>query len=212
MIPTGTPMPSIPIVPFRFPSGSLTVKIQKPDGSVTTIGPAPFVQGRSREVAMPGGQTIDPGGGHIQDAYQLSTRRPEFQVAFSEDGLHIITLNGSIDDLYGNTWTASGTYQVYVARQLSLDTAVLPGTPFVAGDVFAAGVVVSPPGAASVQVRVRLMPNSDATAVEDTTVSGRANDFGYFRPPGSGITIFILGRNHCTAADRNRIRIDDPAG
>jgi hypothetical protein len=178
-----TPMPAIPSIPFRFPSGSLTVKIQKPDGTVQTIAPAPFVQARSRELATTFGQTIDPAGGHIQDAYQLSTMDPRFEVSFTEDGLHVISFSGSIDDIYGNTWGASGTYRVYVARPLSLDTAVLPGTPFEAGDAFAPGVVVSPPGAASVQVRVRLMPNSDPTLVEDTTASGQANNFGYFRAP-----------------------------
>ena len=34
--------PSSPLVPFRFPSGRLTVRVQKPDGSVPALGPAPL--------------------------------------------------------------------------------------------------------------------------------------------------------------------------
>jgi hypothetical protein len=180
------PMPSIPLIPFRFPSGRLTVTVQKPDGSVSSIGPAPFVQSRSRELST-SGQPMDPAGGHIQDAYQLSTMDPRFEITFAEDGRHVITMEGSIDDIWGNTWSASGTYEVYVARPLSLDTAVLPGTPFEAGDTFASGVVVSPPAPVSVQVRMRLLPNSDTGKAIETTVSGVANAFGYFRPAGNGI-------------------------
>ena len=188
-----TPMPSIPIVPFCFPSGHLTVKVQQPDGTAISIGPAPFLQSRSRVLAHSAGQEIDPGGGHIQDAYQLSTMDPRFEISFTQDGHHVISFEGSIDDIYGNTWSGSGTYDVYVARPLSLDTAVLPGTPFEVGDVLAPGVVVMPPAAASVQVRTRLMPNSDPSALSDTTVSGRANDFGYFHPPGNGIKMDQAG-------------------
>ena len=48
--------PNAPLIPFDFPSGSLTVRIQKPDGSMQVIGPAPFVQSRmksSRELRRP---------------------------------------------------------------------------------------------------------------------------------------------------------------
>jgi len=184
-----TPTSSIPIIPFRFPSGRLTVTVKKPDGSAFTIGPAPFVQSRSRALAFPYGDTISPNGGHIQDAYQLTTMDPRFEVSFTEDGRHVITMEGTIDDISGNTWSASGTYEVYVARQLSLDTAVLPGTPFEVGDVFAPQIVISPPGPVSVQVRTRLLPNSKSEDTIDTTVHGIANNFGYFSSPGGGIKL-----------------------
>lgn len=180
--------PGIPIIPFRFPSGSLTVTIEAPDGSVTTIGPAPFVQGRNRGLISAATENdLNPNGGHIQNAYQLSTMDPRFEVPFTEDGLHRIRLEGSIDDIWGNTWSASGTYEVYIASGLSLDTAVLPGTPFVVGDTFAPGLIVSPPGAASVTVKWQLLPNSDPTKAIQGVVSGQANAFGYFQPSGGGI-------------------------
>jgi hypothetical protein len=184
-----TPMPSIPSIPFRFPSGSLTVTVQRPDGETSTIGPAPFLQSRSRELTSRGGQTIDPAGGHIQDAYQLTTLDPRFEVTFPQDGRYVITMSGNIDDVYGTTWSASGTYEVYVARPLSLDTAVLPGTPFEVGDTFASEVIVEPAAPAAVEIRLRLLPDSNPTAAIDTTLRGQANAFGYFRPEGNGIPL-----------------------
>ena len=41
-------MPNSSRIPFQFPSGSLTVTIRHPDGIETVLGPAPFVQSRSK--------------------------------------------------------------------------------------------------------------------------------------------------------------------
>ena len=69
-------LPSPPRIPFRFPSGSLTVKVRQPDGSERVLGPAPFVQSRSKSLVDDEGDSLDVGGGHITDAYQLSTMDP----------------------------------------------------------------------------------------------------------------------------------------
>jgi hypothetical protein len=180
---------SIPIVPFRFPSGGLTVTIQAPSGAVTTIGPAPFVQGRNRGLTGPTGDDLNPNGGHILNAYQLSTMDPRFEVPFTEDGLHRIRLEGTVDDIWGNPWSVGGTYEVWIARPLSLDTATLPGTPFVVGDTFSPGLIVSPPGAASVTLNWQLAPNSDASKMVRGTVAGQANAFGYFQPQAAGVKL-----------------------
>jgi len=101
---------------------------------------------------------LDQGGGQDCDIYELSTMDPRFEVQFTQDGRHVITLDGSIQDIWGNTWTGGGTYEVYVARWLSVDTAVLPGTPFEVGNTFTPGVVTSPAVPADISVRFRLAP------------------------------------------------------
>ena len=179
--------PSPPLIPFRFPSGSLTARVRSPDGSVLVIGPAAFVQSRMKSLADQAGNLLGAGGGHIDDLYELSTMDPRFEVQFSQDGLHVIELAGTIEDIWGNVWNGGGTYEVYVARTLALDTAVLPGTPFEVGDVFQTGLVVSPPVPAELEVRVRLAPNSDPSQMIERTVTGRANRFGYFH--GAGILL-----------------------
>ena len=180
-------LPSPPRIPFRFPSGSLTVKVRQPDGSERVLGPAPFVQSRSKSLVDDEGDSLDVGGGHITDAYQLSTMDPRFDVTFDQDGLHVITVEGTIDDIWGNTWTGGGTYDVHVGRVLALDTAVLPGTHFKVGDGLNPGLVVSPPMTAEVEVRVQHVPHSDVSQLEERVIRGRTNRFGYFQPAGNSV-------------------------
>jgi uncharacterized protein (TIGR03437 family) len=181
--------PSAPLIPFRFPSGRLVVRVQKPDGSLTTLGPAPFLQARMKNTVDRNGRDLDPGGVHITEIYQLSTMDPRFEAQFDQDGLHKITVEGAIEDIWGNTWSGGGTYEVNVARLLSLDTAVLPGTPFEVGDTLNPGLTLTPPMPARVEVNVQLAPNSDRSRMIERRVQGLANRFGYFQPPGGGIAL-----------------------
>ena len=180
-------LPNSPRIPFEFPSGSLTVRIRRPDGGESVLGPAPFVQSRSKSLVDEEGILLDKGGGHIADAYQLTTLDPRFDVTFAQDGLHIITVEGTIDDIWGHTWTGGGTYEVHVGRILALDTAVLPGTHFEVGDGFNPGVVISPPITAAVEVRLQHVPHSDISQLEEQVIRGRTNRFGYFQPAGNSV-------------------------
>jgi hypothetical protein len=146
-------------------------------------------------------------GGYITDLFQLSTMDPQFDIAFDQDGMHTITLSAAIDDVWGNTSTGGGTYEVHVAQTLVLDTTVLPGTPFTVGDVFNPGLVVSPAVPASVQVRMSLAPNSDPAAMIVNTVEGVANRYGYFLAHGQGIAVTQPGeyRVDITASYRDEL-------
>ena len=198
-------IPSPPRIPFQFPSGSLTITIRQPDGSERVLGPAPFVQLRFKSLVDEEGFLLDSGGGHITDAYQLSTMDPRFEVTFAQDGLHIITVEGAIDDIWGHTWTGGGTYEVHVGRALALDTAVLPGTHFEIGDSFNPGLVVSPPVTAEVEVRIRHVPHSDINQLQERIIRGRTNRFGYFQPAGNRVIFDQPGeyRVDITAKDRD---------
>ena len=180
-------IPSPPRISFRFPSGRLTVTIRQPDGTERVLGPAPFVQSRSKGLVDEEGILLDHGGGHIATAAQLTTLDPRFDVTFAQDGLHVITVEGTIDDIWGHTWTGGGTYEVHVGRVLALDTAVLPGTHFEVGDGFNPGLVVSPPVIAEVEVRLQHIPYSDVSQLEERTIRGRTNRFGYFQPAGNSV-------------------------
>ena len=185
---SGNQPPSVPVIPFRFPSGSLTVTIRYPNGTERVLGPAPFVQPRLKSLVDEEGRLLDHGGGgHPKEIYQLSTMDPRFEVTFAQDGLHIITVESTIDDIWGNTWTGGGTYDVHVSRVLALDTAVLPGTHFEVGDGFNPGLVVSPPVTAEVEIRLQHIPHSDISQIEERTIRGRTNRFGYFQPAGNSM-------------------------
>ena len=184
---SGGGIPTSPLIPFRFPSGSLTVRIRQPDGTETVLGPAPFVQSRLKSLVDAEGTLLDAGGGHLADVYQLSTLDPRFEVNFAQDGLHVITVEGTIDDIWGNTWTGGGTYEVHVARVVALDTAVLPGTHFEVGDGFNPGLVVSPPVTAEIEVRLQHTPHSDINRLQERMIRGQTNRFGYFQPAGNSV-------------------------
>ena len=177
--------PTVPRIPFRFPSGSLTVRIRQPDGTERVLGSAPFVQSRLKSLVDNEGSLLDVGGGHLSDAYQLTTLDPRFEVTFVQDGLHVITVEGTIEDIWGHTWSGGGTYDVHVGRVLALDTAVLPGTHFEVGDGFNPGLVISPPLTAEVEVRLRHLPHSDVSQLQERVIRGRTNRFGYFQPAGN---------------------------
>jgi len=186
--------PPAPLIDFKFPSGTLTVEIEKPDGSVQTLGPAPFKQSRIQSVTKPeSGQLLSTGGQHPTEIYQLSTMEPVFDYSFDQDGPHIIRMQGQIEDIWGNVWTGGGTYEVIVGQPLSLDTTVLPGMSFQVGDVFSTGLVVSPAVAADVEWTFQLAPDSDSSQMITRTVSGRANRFGYFQVPDGAIDLDTQG-------------------
>ena len=201
----GFGMPIPPRIPFQFPSGSLTVRIRRPDGRETVLGPAPFVQSRSKSlVDDEDGTVLSRGGGHVTDAYQLSTMDPRFEVTFAQDGLHTITVEGTIDDIWRNTWTGGGTYNIHVGRVLALDTAVLPGTHFEVGDGFNPGLVVSPPVTAEVEVWVQHVPYSDITQLQERVIRGRTNRFGYFQPAGNSFVFEQPGEYRVDMTARGR--------
>ena len=197
-------LPNSPRIPFQFPSGSLTVTIRHPDGTERVLGPAPFVQSRLKGLADEEGTLLDTGGGHINHAYQLSTLDPRFNVTFAQDGLHVITVEGTIDDIWGHTWTGGGTYDVHVGRILALDTAVLPGTHFEVGDGFNPGLVVSPPVTAEVEVRLQHVPYSDLSQLQERVIRGRTNRFGYFQPAGNSVIFEQPGEYRVDITARGR--------
>ena len=197
-------IPSPPGIPFRFPSGSLTVTIRQPDGGKRVLGPAPLVQSRSKSLVDEEGVLLDVGGGHITDVYQLTTLDPRFEVEFTQDGLHVITVEGAIQDIWGHTWTGGGTYEVHVGRVLALDTAVLPGTHFEVGDGFNPGLVVSPPMTAEVEVRLQHIPHSDVSQLEERVIRGRTNRFGYFQPAGNSVVFEQPGEYRVDITARGR--------
>ncbi|MFN2169604.1 MAG: hypothetical protein ACK2U9_25510, partial [Anaerolineae bacterium] len=175
--------PCPPHLPLELPSGTLTVEVEKPDGTVDTLGPATIQQSSVRTPTTPGGAPLAEGTGQIGDLYHITTMDDEFAYSFEQVGPHVIRLTGEVDDVYGNTYAIEGTYDLTVARILDLDPGQLPTTPYMQGDAFAPGLHLFPPVPAEVTVQLVQMPNSDPAQAITDTVSGTANRFGYFQPP-----------------------------
>lgn len=178
--------PNPPAVLLRYPSGQLTIEVHKPDGSLETLGPATIQQSSVRTPTTPGGSLIDEGTGHAGDIFHLYTGDEAFSYHFDQYGMHLLTVSGSVEDIYGNSFAIEGSYQVMIARILDLDPAQLPTMPYMQGDAFAPGLHVFPPVPADVSVRLTHLPNSNPDQAFVTTLTGQANRFGYFQPaPGT---------------------------
>jgi hypothetical protein len=180
----GTPNP--PLIPFTLPGGELQVAVEKPDGTIEHLGPAPFLQSMNRTPAFPDGKVRDNDGGALQDIYQLITLNDEFQYTFDQYGHHLILMNGFVEDVWGNTYQVSNTFDVYIARPLKLESGQLPTTPYELDNVFSPGVHVYPPVPADVEIHLIHFPNSVPPAITHT-ITGVANPFGYFHPPSPPI-------------------------
>lgn len=187
-------LPCPPTIPLALPSGTLTVRVRRPDGVVDTLGPAPIRQSSVRTPTTPGGAALDDGTGHIGDLFHLATLDGRFAYTFTQDGPHVIVLDGEVRDMFGNTYAIAGIYDVDVARILDLDPAQLPTTPYKQGDAFAPGLHLYPPVPADVTIKLVQMPNSDPARAVTRTISGKANRFGYFQPAvGTDIRLSAAG-------------------
>jgi len=168
-----------PAIPFRFPSGSLTVTIVRPSGITTTIPPVPFRQSRLWGQGLYADNSGLVDANYFVDPYQLTTLDPRFKVIFVEDGVHTIQVEGSIVDLWGNTWNGGGTYLVDVATPLEIDSAVIPGTPLNVGDAINPSVQLVPAVPADVEVRIRFAPSSRRDAMTESLFRLTASPHGY---------------------------------
>jgi hypothetical protein len=169
-----------PLVPFDFESGDLTVSVALPDGSVDDLGTVPLVQNMLSTDSRIESQAV--GATSPVDVYRLTTLDPRLMAyTFQQDGLHTITLTGTIRDIWGNTYTGGGTYTVWLAEPFQMLPGVLPGTPFEVGDAYMPSLTVVPGFPADVALDLQVFP-LDGSAPVQYTVSGQANAHGYFQP------------------------------
>jgi hypothetical protein len=173
-------MPTPPLIPFDLPGGQLSVQVQQPDGTVRDLGTAPFAQSFNRTKTTRGGHDLNVGTVQLDDVYSLTTGDDRFRITFDQYGHHIISMTGTVSDLWGNSYDGGGTYDLWIAHPLDIDPGVLPGTPLAVGDAFNPTMQFYPPVPADVTLTVTLYPDSDPAQAITQTITGRANDYGYF--------------------------------
>ena len=103
-----------------------------------------------------------------------------FPVDMQRPGHYTITLQGTVQDAMGRTFSGGGTYDVYSARPLTFSTSCKPGCGFVVGDAYPPKVNVLPPFPAEVEMEVVFFPNSDPARKRTWKAKGRANRFGHY--------------------------------
>jgi hypothetical protein len=173
-------MPTPPLLPLELPGGRLAVKVQGPDGAVRDLGSEPLAQSFNRTKTTRLGDDLNPGTVQLEDVYSLQAASDRFRVGFDQPGHHVITMTGTINDLWGNDYAGGGTYDVWVAHPLDMDPGVLPGTPMAVGDTFNPTLQLFPRVPAEVYLTLTHYPYSDPGQVMVHTVTGIADRFGYF--------------------------------
>jgi len=114
-----------PRIPLAFPSGQLHVIVGRPDGTVDDLGTAPFRQAR-QGMAEPRYHYYLGSDRAPQRFYEITTLSPQFEYQFPAYGHYVITMTGTVEDIWGNTYQGGGTYDVYVAEPLDLE-GIFPG-------------------------------------------------------------------------------------
>jgi hypothetical protein len=182
--------PYPPLIPLKLPGGELHVTIIRPDGSSDDLGSAPFRQARNGMENDRWNYYIGPDR-TLQKVYEVTTLSDQFVYEFEQYGRHLVTMSGTVEDVWGNTYQGGGTYEVWVAETLDLEPAVFPGQPFEVGDPLATGVVVQPSVPATITVELTLVPSNGVPIT--CSVTGRANRYGYFQPSGDPFTMSVAG-------------------
>jgi hypothetical protein len=175
-------MPTPPLFPFDLPGGSLHVEIERPDGTVRDLGSESFAQSFNRTPTTQGDFDLNVGTVQQDDVYSLMAGSNRFRVTFDQYGHHIVTMTGQVSDLWGNTYTGGGTYDLWMAEPLDVHPGVLPGTPLAVGDTFNPVLRIYPRVPADVELTFTLYPESDPTRAMVQTFSGCANAYGTFAP------------------------------
>ena len=171
-----------PTIPFKFPSGNLKITVTDPSGAVSDLGNAPFKGSYIQKPTTTSGKTPNTNSNAPDGHLGLTTLDPRFETSFSKYGKHTVTLTGSIEDIFGKLYDVSGTFEIYVAETLDIETGVFPSTPFEVGNHFSPAVVIQPGVPAVVEITVAHFPKSDAAQKVESKISGQANRFGYFMP------------------------------
>lgn len=197
-----------PVLPLVFEGSSLTVTITGPDGSETTLGPAPLVSARNdlsvlRPDLVVQDRIVPPrpptyGNPSLSDMLHL-TGGKRFEHAFRLYGEHTVRMSGHISDVVGNRYAIGGTYKVYVARPIHAVLFPEPGTPLEPGVKLAPQARLYPPMPANVEFSVRHFPLSDTSRMIERTIKGRANRWGVYvaDPERDGISFADPGEYVC---------------
>ena len=182
-----------PKLPLEFPTGQLSATIISPDGTSLTVGPHAIKGALAQQATSEFGEQLFKNSNNTDMVYGLTTYSDDFALTLDEYGEYQVSLEGSVTDIYGQSFEISGTYSVYIAELLDIETGVFPGTPFEVGDSYSPTVIVQPGVPAKVTVSLSHFPNSSESARIDKLFTGDANRYGYFAPSGEGFSFAEAG-------------------
>jgi len=159
-------LPADSIDPYQnlewdFTRGELSLEITAPDGTTTTVPPAPIVG------------AADHGGPTTRNPAFTEWRPPAY-------GQYTVRLTGWIADKSGRRYEGGGTYRFWIAKRMTLATATFQGNAYPVGYRYGRDMAFNPPLPADVEMRATLYPDSDPAQARSITCSGKATRGGVF--------------------------------
>jgi hypothetical protein len=147
-------------IPWEHTQGELTVEVISPNGTVTSLGTAPFL---GKKGNWP------------------TTQRTEF-TAWKPPmyGLYTVKATGWISDIWGNRYEGGGTYHFWVAKRLTMATATFQGVPYPVGAKYGRDIGFAPAVPADVEITATLFRNSDPDNTVTVVSAGKATSGGLF--------------------------------
>ncbi|MBT3942600.1 MAG: hypothetical protein HOF43_07805 [Chloroflexi bacterium] len=179
-------LPGAPALNPDFSASALKVTVERPDGSIDVLGPAPLTRYGVKSPRTAWDQPLGLGGGELREIPQLMGDGDTFAYSFPTDGDYVVTLNGKVSDANGNVHGICGTYDVTVANHLEIETSMLPTTPFEVGNSIAPTVTILPGVPAEIVYTVTHVA-ADKEVVQQT-FSGTANNYGWWDGNGETFT------------------------
>ena len=174
--------PAVPFIEFDFSNSELQITVERPDGKIDFLGPAPLGAYGVRTPILPGNNQIAGGGGHIVEIPQLLGLGNEFVYEFPLDGDYIVGLSGHVPDINGHVFEITGTYDLTVGNSLDVETFLLPGTPFEVGDSLPIGLQLYP--GVPAEINLTITHAGADSVVDKREYSGTANSNGYWDGEG----------------------------
>jgi hypothetical protein len=158
-------------IPWAYSSGTISIQITNPDGSVNSLGTASFV-----------------GNNGIWPTTKISGITAWKPAAY---GYYTVKETGWINDIWGNRYEGGGTYHFWIAKRMTLATATFQGQSYTVGTKYGKDIAFDPAVPAAVKVTATLYPNSDKTQAKSITYSGTASPGGIFGA-AQGLQPFLL--------------------
>jgi len=145
---------------WNYASGTLSVRVAGPDGSVADLGTAPFA--------------TKSGNGATTKNTAFTSWKPQAY------GRYTVTATGWIADQNGRRYEGGGTYRFWIAKRMTLATATFQGQPYPVGSSYGRDIQFNPAVPADVQVTAKLFVDSNPVNVRSLTYTGKASTAGLF--------------------------------
>jgi hypothetical protein len=171
-------LPNPPSIEPDLARSVLTVTVERPDGGVDVLGPAPLTRYGVGSPITAWGSPLGPGGGELREVARLMGDGDDFAYAFPASGQYTVRLDGAVADVTGRVHGICATFPVTVGNVLDIELGLMPGTPFEVGDALPPTLTVQPAVPADITYTVTLVgPDGEETA---RTFAGTAGAGGWW--------------------------------